>query len=59
MRHKLISLSAAFLSFFGRTVARIAITTLVFSICLLIALRCLGIPVPNPYEVLRDFERLI
>ncbi len=58
MRHKLIRLSAAFLSFLGRTVARIAITTLVFSTFLVITLRCLGIPFPNPYEVLRDFEQL-
>ena len=58
MRHKLRRLFAAFLLYFGRTVAQIVITTLVFSTCLVITLHCLGIPVPNPYELLLDFERL-
>jgi hypothetical protein len=58
MRHKLIRLSAAFLRYVARTVARIVITTFVFSTCLVFTLRYLGIPVPSPYELLRGFEGL-
>ncbi len=43
MRHKLRRLFAAFLLYFGRILARIVITTLVFS---------------TSYELLLDFERL-
>jgi hypothetical protein len=58
MRHKLIRLSGAFLRYLGHTVARIVITTFVVSTCLVFTLRCLGIPVPNPYQLLHDFARL-
>jgi hypothetical protein len=58
MRHKLIRLSGAFLHYLGRTIARIVITTFVVSTCLVLTLRCLGIPVPTPYQLLHDFAGL-
>jgi hypothetical protein len=59
MRHKLRRLSAGLLSYLGRTVARIVVITFVLSTCLVFILHYLGIPVPSPYQLLRDFERLI
>ena len=58
MRHKLIHLSATLLSDLGRTVARIVVTTFVLTAILVFSLRYLGIPVPSPYQLLHDFERL-
>ena len=58
MRHKLIHLSATLLSDLGRTVARIVVTTFVLTAFLVFSLRYLGIPVPSPYQLLHDFERL-
>ncbi len=39
-----------------RTAARVLVTWLVFVVCLLAALRYMGVPVPGPGELLEQFE---
>jgi len=58
MRHRVTRFSAALLRYLGRTIARMIVTALVFTTCMIFTLRCLGIPVPSPYELLHDFKEI-
>ena len=58
MRHRLVTISAALLRQVVRVVARTVFVGLLFTTCLVLTLRYLGIPVPSPYELLHDFEGL-
>jgi hypothetical protein len=46
----------AFLHQLGRTALRVVITCLIFMICLTVMSRYLGLPVPDPTELLDKFK---
>lgn len=58
MRRRLVRLVAAFLTKVCLAVLRAIITGLVFTICAMVMLHYLGLPVPSPSELLDKFEGL-
>jgi hypothetical protein len=58
MRHRLVLIVTELLRQLFRILARAVVVGLLFTTCLVLTLRYLGIPVPSPFELLHDFEGL-
>lgn len=56
MRHLLFRLCAGLVRLVCRAALRAFVTGLVFAACLLLALSYLGVPLPDPYELLEQIE---
>lgn len=56
MRHRLFQLFAAPVRFVCRAVLRAVITSLIFTASLWVASSYLGVPMPDPYELLERIE---
>lgn len=56
MRNHLSRLCAGLVNYVCRAALRAVITGLIFTTCLLLALSYLGVPLPDPYELLEQIE---
>lgn len=56
MRHFLSRIFAGLVRHACRAVLRAAVTSLIFTTCLLFTLSYLGVPLPDPYELLEQIE---
>ena len=56
MRHLPFRLCAGLVRLVCRAALRAFITGLIFTTCLLFTLSYLGVPLPDPYELLEQFE---
>ena len=56
MRHRVLRMLSKFLSQLISAALKVVVTSLVFTTCVVMLLRSLGIPMPSPHELLREFE---
>jgi hypothetical protein len=56
MEHRMKRFLFASLSRLGQMALRVVITCLIFSVCLTVMSRYLGLPVPGPLELLDKFK---
>ena len=58
MPHRVRHIIFASLRGLGRTALRVVITCLIFMVCLTVMSRYLGLPVPDPTEILDKFKNV-